>query len=302
MRRLRHLLKYIGINALGKRAYAFYVEPWLTQIPLHTLRMLSDLEEFWAIKPLLSETPGKGPVLVFAPHQDDEIIGAGGSLIKHVTKGDHVRVVYLTDGGFGDLSIGRTGDASEYAQRRDEEARLVCAALGASEPLFCSLPNQPVWLLSHMDEVAQKMQKSIESDQPRLVYIPFFLDNHSIHRLANVALAQAVQQLGHPSFDICGYSVWSLMPANIAVDITYELPKKLALLALYASQYPFSCDYMNYTEGMNRYQTRFVMRTERSGSGLGAVECFFRLPARDYAGIVLKHAKDIIAGLGLAVG
>ena len=126
IRRLRHLSKYIGINALAKRAYAFYVEPWLTQVPLHTLRMLSDLEEFWAIKPLLSETPGKGPVLVFAPHQDDEIIGAGGSLIKHVVKDDQPSITHCRIGAsFTPIAGSRELELQSLPQVADVVHRVV---------------------------------------------------------------------------------------------------------------------------------------------------------------------------------
>jgi LmbE family N-acetylglucosaminyl deacetylase len=298
MRKLRRLLKYFGINALGKRAYAFYVEPWLTQLPFHTLRMLADLEEFSALKPLMLKTSGKSPVLVFAPHQDDEIIGAGGSLIKHVQRGDRVRVVYLTDGGFADIAVSDYAETGEYVRRRDQEARWVCEALGASEPTFYAFENELTVMWSQLDDMAQRMARDIDQDGPGVVYIPFFLDNHPIHRLSNIALARAIRGLGHSSFQVCGCSVWSLMPTNVAVDIMYELPKKMALLSLYSSQYPI-LDYMNWTEGMNRYQTRLVMRTDRSGAGLGAVECFFRLPARDYADIVLNHADDMVGMVGL---
>ncbi|MBT6751868.1 MAG: PIG-L family deacetylase, partial [Desulfobacula sp.] len=42
-----------------------------------------------------------GTALIFAPHPDDEVIGCGGAIIKHVENNDDVHVIILTDGCLG---------------------------------------------------------------------------------------------------------------------------------------------------------------------------------------------------------
>ncbi len=37
-------------------------------------------------------------IVVFVAHPDDEVLGMGGTILKHSQKGDFVKVVYLATG------------------------------------------------------------------------------------------------------------------------------------------------------------------------------------------------------------
>ena len=37
-------------------------------------------------------------ILVIASHPDDEVLGCGGTIVKHVIEGDHVAIVFMTNG------------------------------------------------------------------------------------------------------------------------------------------------------------------------------------------------------------
>ena len=37
-------------------------------------------------------------VLIVAAHADDEVLGCGGSIARHVARGDIVNVIYMADG------------------------------------------------------------------------------------------------------------------------------------------------------------------------------------------------------------
>lgn len=286
------LVKRRAMALLGRQNYAFYVRPWLVDIPFNSLRMLAELGQFWPIKPLLVDLPvSAGSVLVFAPHEDDEIIGAGGTLIKHVENAQKVKTIFLTDGAFEEVVRGRRMDPVTMAATREREALLVAEALGASPPVFLKFPNQNEEIVKSFDAIAQTIERILEAERPKLVYFPFFLDAQEQHQLLNIPFARAVAMAGQP-LTVCAYPVWSLLPGNVAVDITAELPKKSALLALYSSQFA-SSDFINRTEGFNRYMTTFV---GVSRIGVGAVELFLKLPAKDYAEIVLRHEDAIVAG------
>ena len=37
-------------------------------------------------------------ILVVAAHPDDEIIGCGGTIVKHIKNNDKVQIVFMSDG------------------------------------------------------------------------------------------------------------------------------------------------------------------------------------------------------------
>ena len=40
-------------------------------------------------------------ILIIAPHADDEVLGCGGTLLKHINEGDKVYVLFVSDGVSG---------------------------------------------------------------------------------------------------------------------------------------------------------------------------------------------------------
>ncbi len=71
-------------------------------------------------------------VLVFAPHPDDDIIGCGGSIAKHVRGGSDVTVVYMTSGDAGSLKYSK----GELAKMREAEAKNAAKVLGVKDLVF----------------------------------------------------------------------------------------------------------------------------------------------------------------------
>ena len=47
----------------------------------------------------------KKNILVIAPHADDEILGCGGSISKHIANGENVFILILTNANIGDNKI-----------------------------------------------------------------------------------------------------------------------------------------------------------------------------------------------------
>src|SRR5437879_4633880 len=76
-------------------------------------------------------------VLVISPHPDDESIGCGGTLRRHVLQGDIVQAVFLTSGERG----GHGRSREDTMRIREQEAREAAAILGLAQIEFWRVSN-----------------------------------------------------------------------------------------------------------------------------------------------------------------
>jgi len=51
--------------------------------------------------PCVVGQPGNSKIVVLAPHMDDEVLGCGGTIARHIAAGAKVQIVFLTDGRRG---------------------------------------------------------------------------------------------------------------------------------------------------------------------------------------------------------
>jgi len=117
-------------------------------------------------------------VLVVAPHADDETLGVGGTIAKHVLAGDHVTIAVLT--GHGRERPHPVWPPNAWDQVRDE-CRQAVKVLGAQELIFEEVPallasEEPIYKLNSL------VSRLVETVSPDIVYVPFLFDLHRDHR------------------------------------------------------------------------------------------------------------------------
>lgn len=210
-------------------------------------------------------------ILVFSPHPDDDIIGCGGSMAKHVSQGNEVTAVYLTSGEAGSLKH----PPEVLAQKREAEAAEAGRVIGVSDVVF--LQNPDGYLEYNQDNIV-KLTNLIRKRQPHLVYLPHRGEPHPDHFTTNQLGLEACRRSGGPWFAeyegqpwtveaILGYEVWTtLSEAGYIEDITKFMGIKLSALNCHKSQLE-DIRYDEAVKGLNRY--RGIM----SGKG-DYCECF----------------------------
>src|SRR6185437_10511802 len=86
---------------------------------------------------------GRGGVLVFAAHQDDEVLGLGLTLVKHKSKGDRVTVVFMTNGAGGNWkessALQRAVSAARFKEACDA---LAVIGIEPTEIVFLGFPDR----------------------------------------------------------------------------------------------------------------------------------------------------------------
>ena len=166
-------------------------------------------------------------MLIVAPHPDDEVFGAGGTLHLAARAGAQVLPVVLADGHGG-------VDGQAAAAEREAESRRGCSLLGLAEPLFLRLPSAA---LRGDPTAAGRALAAACGTRFDVVVVPSPLERHATHRAA--LLAALCAGLGDSATAWWGWGVWEALPLGrrtFEVDITpARAPKALAMSA-HASQ------------------------------------------------------------------
>jgi N-acetylglucosamine malate deacetylase 1 len=179
-------------------------------------------------------------VLVVAAHPDDEVLGMGGTIALHTSRGDEVRVLVVTDGS----STQYPGDAGTRA-RKEEEARRAARELGVEDYVHLDHPDMRLDSLAHV-EVNQVVEEHVRDHAPGVVYT-VQPDVNNDHRVLFDSVAVATRPVpGQPVRRLLTYAPASSTewtPAavnwfvpNWYVDVTETIERKIAAFAHYETE------------------------------------------------------------------
>jgi len=189
-------------------------------------------------------------VLVVVAHPDDEVLGCGGAIAKHVSNGDQVFVIFMADG-----VTSRDGHTpGNELDTRKKAACNSCKILGTETPVFLDFPDNQMDTVSLLS-IVKKLEDEIKSIQPNVVYTHHSGDLNIDHRLTHQAVMTVFRPIPGQSvkkiytFEVLSSTEWNsgsfnrpFIP-NYYVDITATIDTKLLALDEYReemSDYPHS--------------------------------------------------------------
>jgi len=190
-----------------------------------------------------------GPVLVLAPHPDDEVIGCGGALRRHVEQGDCVTVAIATD-GTGARCHDSSVSQAQYSLLRQQESRCAAEILGYGDVRIWPAQDRALASWPHLDKQLLELVAEID---PRVVYVPSLYEIHPDHHALALAVCRAAPRL-EPGLQVMFYEIGWPVPPNVLVDISAQLERKRAALRCFVSQLSIQ-DYLRHMEGLNVYRT-----------------------------------------------
>lgn len=182
-------------------------------------------------------------VLVVAVHLDDETLGCGGTILKHLDQGDQVYwllVSQITTESPCNMPI-------ENVNRTESRVKTIAESYHFNG--YYQLRLAPAKLhLYETDVLISKFEQALNEIKPNVIYMPFRGDVHSDHRIVFDSLYGCTKSFRRSYIEqvymMETLSETEFAPAipgtsfcpNIYVDITPYLEQKLEIMSLHESE------------------------------------------------------------------
>tara|TARA_X000000950_G_scaffold201757_1_gene242909 strand:+ start:8258 stop:8914 length:657 start_codon:yes stop_codon:yes gene_type:complete len=211
-------------------------------------------------------------ILIVAAHPDDEWLGCGGTILKHINDGAEVQALFISDG--------YSSRQNNQTKTRNDVTKKIMHEIGANEPIFFDFPDNKLDTVPLL-EIIQKIESIKSSFKPTNVYTHFFNDLNIDHKITCNAVCtsfrpmpgEILRQLNH--FEVLSSTDWSLEKAffpNYFVNVSDHFDKKMEMLSFYEDEMrnsPHSRSFENVrnlaslrgnTIGVNEAEAFFVSR------------------------------------------
>jgi len=180
-------------------------------------------------------------VLIVAAHADDEVLGCGGTIARHVAEGDSVYLVLMADG-----VNSRTGASEAEMELRLSAVERAQRILGVTEVHHLGFPDNRMDSIPLLD-IVQALAPVIQRIAPSVIYTHHHGDLNIDHCRTQEAVMTACRpQPGCSVKEIYGFEVlssteWATpqiepFTPTLYVDISAQFPAKLAALEAYAEE------------------------------------------------------------------
>lgn len=180
-------------------------------------------------------------IIVISAHPDDEIIGAGGTLLKHIANGDQVHWVIITN-----VSENQ-GFSEDRVNSRQMEIAKVAELAGFKETYKLNYPTMSL-SGSSLIKLIPEISAIFLNVKPEIIYCVNRSDAHSDHRITFDAVMACTKSFRYPFIkQVLMYECISeteFAPAlseraflpNYFVDISLYFDRKAELLMVYESE------------------------------------------------------------------
>jgi N-acetylglucosamine malate deacetylase 1 len=182
-------------------------------------------------------------ILIIAPHMDDEVLGTGGTICKHVDAGHLVRVLFIAnrvyDHQFDVVAL----------DREEKHALKAKGILGYQEVEFARLPDEQ--LRACFVDILSVIEKTVDEFEPDMVYLNHRNDPHQDHK--------AVFEAG-----VIGLRSISKLPKRLTRLACYEIPSSTEQVPPFVEHAFLPNYYVNITSYVSRKQLAMACyETER---------------------------------------
>ena len=216
-------------------------------------------------------------VLVCAAHPDDEVLGCGGTMARHVDRGDTVHVIFVAD-GVGSRQGPRAERERHFRERR-EAAQNAARIIGCEAPHYLDYPDQRLDTIPLLD-ITQSIEALLATIEPDTIYTHHGDDLNADHRLVSEATMTAVRPMpGQAVLAVYGFETlssteWAFhsrgnaFRPNRFINIAATLERKLDALRAYKAEM------RDFPHARSLETVEALARLRGSTVGLVAAEAF----------------------------
>lgn len=218
-------------------------------------------------------------ILIIAAHPDDEVLGCGGTIARHVQQGDDVQVLILAEG------VTSRDEKRDRKIRKNGLSHLSKAAhkahniLGTTSLKLLGFPDNRMDSVDLLD-IVKAVEDEVARISPNTVYTHHIGDLNIDHRVTHQAAitacrptpGQSVQKI--LSFEVPSSTEWQTPGAenafipNCFVDISSTLEQKLQCLEAYESEMK------PWPHSRSSKAVEYLARWRGASVGLEAAEAF----------------------------
>jgi len=184
--------------------------------------------------------------IIIAPHPDDEVLGAGGTLLRRKAEGATVAWLIVTG------ITAETGWSEDKIKQRADEIKQVTALFGFDSVFELNFPTTQLDQVP-MSDLVGAISNVFKTFEPEEVFVPHPSDVHTDHRVVFNAVASCTKWFRYPSVKrVLAYETLSetdfglgtsqAFQPNVFIDIEPYLADKLRAMDIYASEvgeFPF---------------------------------------------------------------
>ena len=217
-------------------------------------------------------------ILVVAPHPDDEVLGAGGTLLRYKSEGHSIAWLIVT-GISEDF-----GWSPEKISEREIEIEKVSKFFNFDKVYNLKLPTTKLDTLP-IDSIVQKISHVINDFSPDEILVPHLGVVHTDHHVVHNAVVSCTKWFRYPfvkkilSYETISETDFGLdfsrqFSPNVFVDISSFLDDKIKIMSVYSSELGV------FPSPRSKISVESLARYRGSSSGFKAAESFQLLRER----------------------
>jgi LmbE family N-acetylglucosaminyl deacetylase len=179
----------------------------------------------------------KENILFICAHNDDQIIGGGGTFAKYAEEGKNVKTVVFS---YGEKSHPHLKPAI-IVKKRIQEAKDSDKVLGGKGITFFGLEETKFPKEIKKKGIKEKLLQIIKKDNPAKIFTHSASDAHPDHRAIYNLIMDLIEENKIKS-EVYSFEVWTLLKfrktdlPQLVVDVTGTFNKKLEAYDLHESQ------------------------------------------------------------------